>query len=99
MRNDLDEARARAQAVLTATDVLEAYATQIARDWNVKDPASGHRGFVTRFRVLAGLMARYDPKQVGAAVHREYWIPADDLHELNQNIVGLIEVIAEFPER
>lgn len=76
----------------------EAYATQIARDWNVKDPASGFRGFVTRFRVLADFMRRYAPKQVGAAVHQEYWIPAGELAEFNENIVGLIEVIAEFPE-
>ena len=26
----------------------------------------------------------------------EYWIPADDLAELNANIVGAIEVVAEY---
>ena len=26
----------------------------------------------------------------------EWWIPADDLDELNSNIVGLIEVIGEY---
>jgi hypothetical protein len=26
----------------------------------------------------------------------EYWIPAEDLDELNENIVGRIEVVAEF---
>jgi hypothetical protein len=76
----------------------EAYAAQIARDWNVKDPASGHRGFVTRFRVLADFLRHYHAKQVGAAMHQEYWIPAEDLDEMNGNIVGSIEVIAEFPE-
>ncbi len=35
---------------------------------------------------------------MGASVHREYWIPAEDLDELNRNIVGLIEVVAEFPQ-
>src|SRR2546427_9636226 len=33
---------------------------------------------------------------VGGAVHQELWIPAEDLAEMNRNIVGLIEVIAEF---
>jgi hypothetical protein len=33
---------------------------------------------------------------VGASVHRELWIPAEDLAEMNRNIVGLIEVIAEY---
>jgi hypothetical protein len=31
-----------------------------------------------------------------AAVHQEYWIPADDLAEFNRQLVGVIEVIAEF---
>lgn len=29
----------------------EAYAVQIARDWNTKDQASGYVGYVTKFRV------------------------------------------------
>jgi hypothetical protein len=28
----------------------------------------------------------------------EWWIPAEDLEELNSNIVGVIEVIGEFEE-
>jgi len=31
--------------------VNEDYAAQIARDWNTKDAASGHVGYVTRFHV------------------------------------------------
>lgn len=71
----------------------EEYARQIARDWNVS--ASG-AGYVTRFAVRAEFVARYPEQQVGASVHRELWIPAEDLAEMNQNIVGLIEVIAEY---
>ena len=71
----------------------QAYAAQIARDWNVK--ASGH-GYVTRFHVRAAFMARYSVETVGGSEHTEWWIPADDLAELNSNIVGLIEVIDEF---
>jgi hypothetical protein len=33
---------------------------------------------------------------VGGSLHQEYWIPAEDLSEFNRNIVGKIEVIAEF---
>jgi hypothetical protein len=29
-------------------------------------------------------------------MHQEYWIPAEELAEFNQNIVGSIEVIAEY---
>ena len=73
----------------------EEYAIQIARDWNAKynEPKSG---YVTRFRVRKSFLDRYERKTVGAAVHQEYWIPAQDLQEFNQNIVGEIEVIAEF---
>jgi hypothetical protein len=74
----------------------EAYAVQIARDWNTKDAASGHAGFVTRFRVRSEFLARYPVQTVGASTHTEYWIPAEELDEFNQNIVGPIEVIAEF---
>jgi hypothetical protein len=33
---------------------------------------------------------------VGGAIQTEYWIPAEDLPEFNQNIVGRIEVTREF---
>ncbi|NHA68644.1 hypothetical protein [Phycicoccus flavus] len=71
----------------------EEYATRIARDWNVK--ASG-AGYVTRFEVLTSFLAAYDVQQVGGSTILEYWIPAEDLQALNDNIVGLIEVVAEF---
>lgn len=71
----------------------EAYATQIARDWNVRQNGAG---FVTKFEVDAYYSSRFTVQQVGAAIHTEYWIPADDLAEFNQNIVGRIVVTAEF---
>lgn len=72
----------------------EEYAARIARDWNV--PASG-RGFVTRFRVRAEFLAAYTVQAAGGSRHQEYWIPAEDLPRFNAAIVGLIEVVAEFP--
>jgi hypothetical protein len=74
----------------------EGYAAQIARDWNVA--ASGF-GCVTRFRVRRELMGRFPVQQVGGKEHTEWWVPAEQLDELNANIVGFIEVIAEFGER
>jgi hypothetical protein len=69
------------------------YAVQIARDWNV--PASGY-GAVTRFRVRASFLEPYPVQTVGGRGHTEWWIPAEDLESLNDNIVGLIELIHEF---
>lgn len=71
----------------------EEYATKIARDWNARD---GNSGYVTRFQVRKGFIQRYDIHQVGSAIYKEYWIPAEDLTDFNQAIVGKIEVIAEF---
>ncbi len=71
----------------------EHYAIEIARDWNVK--ASG-AGYVTRFQVWKEFMDRYSIHQVGGSHHTEWWVPAEDLESLNENIVGLIEVIHEF---
>lgn len=72
------------------------YAAQIARDWNTNDEASGYEGYVLKFLVRTAFLSRYDVRVVGNSSHREYWIPAADLEELNWNIAGEIEVIGEF---
>jgi hypothetical protein len=72
----------------------EAYAIKIARDWNV--PAEG-AGFVTRFRVRRDFLSRYIPQEAGGKAHLEYWILAEDLPQYNAAIVGLVEVVGEFP--
>jgi len=71
----------------------EAYAIQIARDRNVK---ASDAGFVTRFAVDKPFMQRYRVQQVGGSQHTEWWVPAEELEELNDHIVGEIEVIHEF---
>jgi hypothetical protein len=73
----------------------EEYAAQIARDWNARHNED-RRGYVTRFRVRGEFLSRYEAQTVGGPVHKEYWIPAEDLPEFNRNIVGRIEVAAEF---
>ena len=73
--------------------LTEDYATKIARDWNV--PASG-AGYVTKFTVRRSYLSCYSVENAGGRDHQEYWIPAGDLPAFNQNIVGLIQVIAEF---
>ena len=71
----------------------ESYAIQIARDWNTRD---GGIGYVVRFAVESEYLARFPVQIAGARVHREYWIPAEELEEFNRHIVGAIEVIHEF---
>jgi hypothetical protein len=76
--------------------LTEEYAVQIARDWNTNDEASAFEGYVLRFRVRTSFLNQYDVHVVGDATHREYWIPAEGLNELNLSIVGTIEVVREF---
>ncbi|WP_433361308.1 ADP-ribosylation/crystallin J1 [Streptosporangium sp. CA-115845] len=71
----------------------EAYAVKIARDWNV--PHSGV-GYVTRFQVDSDFVARYPVRQAGGMDILELWVPAEELAEFNDHIVGVIEVVHEF---
>ena len=71
----------------------EQYAKDIATRWNIKDSGVG---YVTRFDVKKAFMERYKVEQVGARHHTEWWIPAEELDELNENIVGDIEVIGAY---
>jgi hypothetical protein len=38
----------------------------------------------------------YEVHEVGGRTILEYWIPAEDLDELNANLVGLAEVVGEY---
>ncbi|MFF3869482.1 hypothetical protein [Micromonospora sp. NPDC001898] len=71
----------------------EEYAIMIARDWNV--PASGV-GYVTRFHVESDFVRRYPVRQAGGEAILELWVPAEELDEFNDHIVGSIEVMHEF---
>ena len=73
----------------------EQYAKEIAVKWNIKDSKVG---FVTKFCVRKSFMDNYQIEQVGASHHTEWWIPAEKLEELNENIVGLIEIIGEYTD-
>ncbi|HEX8197918.1 MAG TPA: hypothetical protein VF571_17130 [Pyrinomonadaceae bacterium] len=73
----------------------EEYAVQIAREWNAKLNKS-KVGYVTKFEVKTEFLDNYKIQTVGGSQHQEYWIPAENLEEFNNNIIGKIEVIAEF---
>jgi hypothetical protein len=70
----------------------EEYAREIARRWNLRDCGAG---FVTRFAVRCAFLDRYPVRKVGASVHLEPWVPAEELEAFNHQIVGRIEVVAE----
>jgi hypothetical protein len=72
------------------------YAISIARDWNTRDAASGFAGFVTEFEVEDDYAGPFQVHQVGAAMHRELWVPAEELAEFNRHIIGGIRVVASY---
>lgn len=71
----------------------EAYAVQIAKEWNL--PAYGV-GYVTAFTVDSEYLRRFEIQNVGGVIHNELWVPAEELADFNRHIVGKIKVIAEF---
>lgn len=71
-------------------------AAQIARDWNTRDPVSGWAGWVTRFEVADDYAQKFEPQVVGSAMHRELWVPAEELAEFNAHIIGPIQIDAVF---
>ncbi len=71
----------------------QVYAVRIAREWNV---AASGAGYVTRFRVATRCARRYPIRAAGGDDLRELWIPREELAGFNANLVGPIEVVAEF---
>lgn len=57
-------------------------------------PASGV-GYVTRFDVASAFMDRYAVQQAGGSELTEWWVPAEELEDLNDHIVGPIVLVAE----
>ena len=57
---------------------------------NTKDSGIG---YIARFRVKKAFMDKYPIQKVGGVIHTEWWISAEDLNELNTNIVGLIQLM------
>jgi predicted GIY-YIG superfamily endonuclease len=67
--------------------VSESYASKIAKDWNVPD--SGF-GYVLEFYVKKTFLDKYSIQTAGGKSHQEYWIPAEDLDQFNDALLGRI---------
>ena len=71
----------------------EAYAEQITREWNIPTYGVGH---VLKFEVADEFTDRYEVQKVGLDHHLELWILSKDLPEMNDQIIGKIELISTF---
>ncbi len=67
-----------------------------SRDWNTKNPGSGFAGFVTEFQIDSAYVEQFEEHVVGASIHRELWIPAEQLDDFNSHIQGHIEITASY---
>jgi hypothetical protein len=74
------------------------YAQQIAKQWNTKDSAGRptQAGFVTAFDLPIAFLGRYEERTVGNSVHRELWVPAEELDVFNREILGRIRIVDAF---
>jgi hypothetical protein len=52
--------------------------------------------YVTSFDVNDDYLLKFERHVVGSAIHEEYWIPANELHEFNHSIRARIEVDAAY---
>lgn len=74
----------------------QAYAAQIVLEWNTKDEFSGYAGYVTAFDLPGNYLDRFPVQHVGGEIHTELWVPAEELEEFNDQIVGVIRIIKSF---
>lgn len=74
----------------------QAYAEQIAREWNTNDAFSGNCGIVTEFNITEDHFKKYNIQNVGGDIHNELWIPSEELNDFNKNIIGSIKVVNAF---
>lgn len=72
------------------------YAAQICYQWNVVDDNSGFSGFVTEFALDESYLEKFEEQVVGGDMHRELWVPSEELEEFNERIIGGIQVTAAF---
>jgi len=74
----------------------QAYAEQIALEWNTKDEFSGYCGIVTRFEITEECFLKYEVQNVGGEMHNEFWVPAGELDHFNESIVNGIQIVKVF---
>jgi hypothetical protein len=70
------------------------YAEQIAQRWNASNASTGYAGFVTQFLLDRTYAAQFTPHVVGSAIHSEYWVPAEQLAEFNEHLLGSIVFVS-----
>jgi hypothetical protein len=74
--------------------LIEEYADQIAATWNTKEEPFA--GYVLQTEIPDDYAARFTPQTVGGGMHREFWVPSEDLAEFNRQVIGPVAVRRAF---
>jgi uncharacterized protein (DUF3820 family) len=72
------------------------YAAQIAERWNTEDEFGGYVGHVLEFDLPGEYLKKFPVQNVGSEIHNELWVPAEELEEFNNNIIGEIRLVESF---
>ena len=70
----------------------EEYASQIAKEWNTNDEFSGYVGYVLSFEINDKYFTTFEIQNVGASIHNELWVPAEELENFNKEIINKITI-------
>lgn len=76
--------------------MYQAYAEQIALEWNTNDAFSGFVGHVTAFDLPEEYLTKFEVQNVGSEIHNELWVMSAQLEEFNSMIEGEIRLIKTF---
>jgi hypothetical protein len=74
--------------------LVQDYADQIARDWNTQNEP--HAGYVLRMEIPDDYAAGFSAQTAGGTVHRELWVPAEELETFNAKMTTPITVERAF---
>lgn len=72
------------------------YAERIAGGRNSVRKDHGFAGFVVTFEVDDAYVSRFPVQTAGGQDCKELWVAADELDTFNRNILGPIEIAAEY---
>jgi hypothetical protein len=86
----------RPEQPIFSSKLTRDYAEQVAQRWDAPNAMSGYAGFVTAFQVDTEYVAQFKAHAVGSSIHREVWVPAEQLEAFNQHLIGPIDLVSAY---
>ncbi|WP_163832084.1 hypothetical protein [Spartinivicinus ruber] len=73
----------------------ESFAKQIAQEWYL--PKHG-QAYVIRLEIASSYLEQFEVKRIGGPEHTEYRIPIEEQTNFSRELVGNIEIVAEYQQ-